>query len=196
MIDLVKAAVDLRRWESSVAWMYRDKKGLVTVGIGNLLATVEAALLLPFQVANTAHEPATTAQIRAAYLSVRAMAPAMKANVYRNAKPTLFLAAFDINALLVRRLTTEFIPALERRFTYWSTFPEPAQRALLDMAFTLGPYRLFEPAPVGYPILVRACNEGRFDIASDECERDGEQEARHEWVRQMFLAAAATPVVN
>ncbi len=205
MIDLVQAIADCRRWENSIPHMYLDthKPPLVTVGIGNLLKTVDDAIILPFQVANANRAPATTTQIRQAYAAVKAMPGGLKASAYRAAQPALFLSMFDINDLLQRRLTREFIPALERGFAgYWDGFPQPAQRALLDLIFTLGSAGLFgakamppRAAIYGYPNLVHACKSHAWRIAADESGRKGAQEARNEWTRQMFLAAAPAPLV-
>jgi len=58
--DLLK---HLLTWEGMVRHMYLDKYGYVTVGIGNLLKTVEAAKQLPFVNGDT-HQPASAAESR------------------------------------------------------------------------------------------------------------------------------------
>src|ERR1035438_435384 len=50
-------------FEGRITYMYLDILGLVTVGVGNLIDPVEAALALPFQFKNNPGSAATQDQI-------------------------------------------------------------------------------------------------------------------------------------
>jgi GH24 family phage-related lysozyme (muramidase) len=68
-IDYAHAMVLLVPSEGYVEHMYLDTKGLVTVGIGNMLPSVAAAQALPFVNRSTGNR-ATADEIAADYASV------------------------------------------------------------------------------------------------------------------------------
>jgi GH24 family phage-related lysozyme (muramidase) len=175
---------DLLRWEGYTENMYVDTRGFVTVGIGNMLPSAEAAKKLPFIDAKTG-KPATPEQIEAAFAAVARMRKGMSADKYA-AATTLRLPESTVRQLASDRLKNEFLPALRRMFPGFDSFPASAQQALVDMAYNLGTGGLAK-----FKNLRAACEAGDWARAATECSRSTSRPARNEWTRQMFLEAAA-----
>ena len=175
---------DLLRWEGYADNMYVDTRGFVTVGIGNMLPSAEAAKKLPFIDAKTG-KPATPEQIEAAFAAVARMRKGMSADKYA-AATTLRLPESTVRQLASDRLKNEFLPALRRMFPGFDSYPASAQKALVDMAYNLGAGGLAK-----FKNLRAACEAGDWARAATECSRSTSRPARNEWTRQMFLEAAA-----
>ncbi|HEY7392294.1 MAG TPA: hypothetical protein VH640_27495, partial [Bryobacteraceae bacterium] len=77
-----------------------------------------------------------------------------------------------------------FQEALTKTFPQWSTFPEPAQEALFDMAFNLGIAGLHK-----FPKLLAGVNSQNWEIAAAECQRQGISEARNQETASLFRRA-------
>lgn len=178
---------DLRRWEGVVPHMYLDQKGLVTTGVGNLLATIEDALALPWE---RRGQPATREEVEFNYGAVQALPWGMAARRYVF-PDGVTLTSEAIDELLVRRIEG-FLDQLHRRMVDFPKFPDPAKRALMDMIFTLGAGGLFGTSKLhGFPNLVRACRLMDWRSAADHCHRRAPcREERNAWVRGLFLEAA------
>src|ERR1700690_255901 len=75
---------NIKRWEGVVGHMYLDspKPPLVTVGAGNMLASVSAAQALPFVNAKTGR-PATKEEVAHAFQKVTEMSGAHPASRYQ-----------------------------------------------------------------------------------------------------------------
>jgi GH24 family phage-related lysozyme (muramidase) len=179
--DLV---ADLLRWEGRTSHMYVDTRGYVTTGIGNMIPSAEAAKKLPWIDAKTG-KPATPEQIEAAFTAVAGMPKGMKAGNYASAT-TLRLPDSTVRQLASDRLKNEFLPALRRMFPDFDSFPESAQKALVDMVYNLGAGGLAK-----FKNLRAACEAGDWARAATECSRSTSRPERNEWTRQMFLEAAA-----
>jgi GH24 family phage-related lysozyme (muramidase) len=127
---------DLKTWEGCVAYMYLDTVGLVTVGIGNLLRTVDDAKALPFIDMDTG-KPASQQAIEAAYSAVNKMPPAQHWSKYK-LRPSLELSEETSGELALARVANEFLPRLRRAFPDFDTYPPSAQRFMIDMAYNGG----------------------------------------------------------
>lgn len=127
---------DLKTWEGCVPYMYLDTVGLVTVGIGNLLRTVEDAKALPFVDSDT-DEPASQLAIEQAYAAVSKMPPAQHWSKYK-LRPSLELSNETSRDLALTRVASEFLPRLRRAFPDFDTYPPSAQRFMIDMAYNGG----------------------------------------------------------
>jgi hypothetical protein len=97
----------------------------------------------------------------------------------------LVLPADVRNQLAVDRLTREFLPGLRRMFPGFDAYPEPAQRALVDMAYTLGVKGL----EVRFPKLVAACRSNNFSLAAAQSSRSSARAERNATTRSHFLEA-------
>jgi GH24 family phage-related lysozyme (muramidase) len=175
-IDVGALRDDLLRWEGNKPFMYLCSAGYVTTGIGNKLANAQEAIALPWQHRATGL-PATPAEIRTAFERVQAMT-----SEFRRADPKvpnpfgaqhyekvsdLVLPDGAANQLAADRLEKDFLKGLRALFPAFDTYPQPAQRALVDMAYTLGVRGL----ETKFPTVVKACRDGQFAVAAKHCHR-------------------------
>jgi GH24 family phage-related lysozyme (muramidase) len=166
---------ELLRWEGSKPFMYADTRGHVTTGIGTKLAGVGDAVALPWQHRNTGL-PATPAEIQCAFERVQARFddfrranpdPKESAAAGYYAKTTdLVLPPEAVTALASSRIEG-FLKSLRRLFPGFDGYPIAAQRALVDMTYTLGAKGLQQK----FPTLVAACRSGDFAAAARHCHR-------------------------
>jgi GH24 family phage-related lysozyme (muramidase) len=177
---------DLLRWEGRTSHMYRDTRGYVTVGIGNMLRTAEAAMSLPFVDAATGRA-ATPEQVAEAFATVARMPHGQdyRAGFFAPAT-SLRLPVATVRQLATERLDREFLPALRRQFAGFDSYPASAQQALVDMVYNLGAGGLSR-----FRNLHEACESGDWARAAAECSRSSSRPERNEWTRAMFLRAAA-----
>ena len=80
--DTRSLCAELLRWESCRPHMYVDSRGFVATGVGHALPTVDAAIALPWRHRATGLS-ATPAEIRRAFVRVRALGPRQKTLSYR-----------------------------------------------------------------------------------------------------------------
>jgi GH24 family phage-related lysozyme (muramidase) len=175
---------DLARWEGQTTHMYADTRGNVTVGIGHKLPSAKAAQMLPLVDARTG-KPATKEQITAAFAAISQMPKGMRARAYASAT-TLRLPEAAARQIAHERLQNEFLPALRRLFPRFDGYPTFAQRALVDMIYSLGAGGLAK-----FSKLRAACEAGDWEKASAECSRSTSRPERNEWTREMLLEAGA-----
>jgi murein L,D-transpeptidase YcbB/YkuD len=135
-----------RPLEGEVPWTYQDPKGLVTIGIGNLIDPVALALAVPSYGAEYYDKAApddavTDAQIRADWERVK-NDPSLKGN-WRAAEPVtqLRLRSEDINTLVARKAAEfeTYMVSHVAAFANFPNWPADAQLGLLSMAWAMGP---------------------------------------------------------
>jgi GH24 family phage-related lysozyme (muramidase) len=169
--------------EGCVPWMYCDRKGLVTVGIGHLLSHSGAAEGLSFVRADGADASADE-KLEAWGDVKRYFAPGLTADGYRSV--TTLRLSKEMAARVFRvRLLAEFLPGLERRFPGLLAWPRPAQLAVIDMAYSLGLGGLDRYERFG--AFLRARN---FEGAARECARAGSRPSRNLWTQDTLEKAA------
>ena len=179
---LDEAIAALRRFEGSIPWMYLDTVGKVTIGVGMMLPSLEAARSLPFMFGDRA---ATLEEIGREYQRVSAMKPGLLARVYRKASG-LTLSEETINERLQHTLLG-FEGYLRSHIPSYDTLPDAAKLGLLDMIYNLGPGKLFSQ----YPRLLKAIAAGDWSGAAAASMRRGPAAARNSWTRQQFDDAAS-----
>jgi GH24 family phage-related lysozyme (muramidase) len=162
----------IRRYEGEVAFMYLDTKGLVTVGIGNLIDPVALALPLPFQfkaqneLGRPAGRAATRAEIEAEWscLESNPNRRALISGGHRACEPVTNLELSPENR---RQLFETKSAANERQliaqFPDFQVWPADAQLGLLAMAWGLG-----AAFPERWPKFSAACRQRDFAGASAE----------------------------
>lgn len=187
MVDPGEFVANIARFEGKIAWLYLDSVGLVTVGVGNYLRSAAEALKLPFMFGD---QPATTRDIGNDYARVARMVPNKPATFYR-AATSVMLRDEDIDALLLRRLESEFIPGLERVFPGFDGFPAQAQSGVLDMAFNLGLHGLESK----FPHFCAAVRAQDWKGAAANCSRSSCRPERNKWTIAQFNEAGA-PLVG
>ncbi len=207
---------ELKVYEGFANHLYRDINGHVTVGYGHLLKTVGAATGLSFQIKEAAHpapppspqafltslrvtpllrEPtfqlprtraATQAEIKTDWNAVMAQPFGKKyaAGYYQKFTKTFLTLAF-CETLFDHDIEAK-IAEVRAKFDAFDTFPQPAQEAILDMAFNLGVSKLYTI----FQNLREAILAENWSKAAGKCHRRDLDEARNEATRQRFLEAA------
>jgi hypothetical protein len=130
------------RFEGRVTHMYLDVKGLVTVGIGNLIDPVDLALALPF-VHKQDESPATQDEIRAEWESLKADKDELAKAGWTACTPRtqLKLTDQDLDALVLSK-AAQFEATLRSttpEFASFDSWPADAQLGVLSMAWAMGP---------------------------------------------------------
>lgn len=120
--------------EGRYSYLYRDVRGLVTTGVGNLCDPVGLAISLPWQ--HPDGTPATADEIAADWHRVKALPAGMVAWRYAGSRP-LVLSDEAIDSLVTSTLNAN-ARILAAFFPDFATFPPPAQQALLSLAWACG----------------------------------------------------------
>jgi hypothetical protein len=155
------------KFEGRVTYMYLDIKGLVTIGVGNLIDPVSAAQALPFVFKNNPAGPAATADQIAREWQTLKNDPSLAVKGYLACGPLTQLELSDntIDVLIVQRLTqNEGFMKRQPWFQQFDQWPADAQLGLLSMAWAMGP-----AGPGGFPKFRAACQSLDFGSASQEC---------------------------
>ena len=182
--ELLQEIVDRTMgFEGAIPWMYRDTSpaGIVTCGAGHALFSADAAILLPWRMGT---EHALPGQVRSDYLAVQ-LAPTGHTAAYYASLSACRMADEDVRGLcrldLISRWATlrKFLPDAE-------FYPDGAQSALADMAFSLGPRFA---ANGSWPALTAAVLANNWPEAARQCHRRGISEARNKATRDLFLSA-------
>jgi GH24 family phage-related lysozyme (muramidase) len=152
------------RYEGRVRWMYVDVKGLVTVGVGNLIDPKPAALGLPFVSRHTG-EAVRPDRIGEEWDRLKADAADLGRRGHRACEAITDLRLPDdaIDELVWARVTTNEA-VLTRSFADFALYPADAQLGLHSMAWALG--AAFAPRWPRFSAAVRALD---FATAADEC---------------------------
>lgn len=179
---------DLQAHEGCVTWLYCDSHGFVTTGIGNLVPSADACAALPwFHAANNpagGPVPAADGEKRSAYTKVLNAFGLIKPSAmqYRSISDLRLTLDFVIG-LVEKRLTGEFIPGIQNLCPGFDNFPQPARRAIVDMAYNLGVHGLSS-----FPRFLSACNAGDWETASRQCHRATSRDSRNDWTAQMLAS--------
>lgn len=148
--------------EGSVPWLYADVKGLVTIGIGNLVDPMESALALPF--VRPDGTPASRDEIAVAWRAVKTdPRAALLGHKYTEHLQGnhIRLDPEGIENLVYRKLDLNDY-YLMRRFAEFDTWPADAQLATHSMSWACGPAFKF-------PLLEDALNRKDFESAMVHC---------------------------
>jgi len=173
----------LMQGEGALRHMYLDTVGLVTVGVGHMIPNAEAAQALSF-VVRADGSAATSDQIAADYAGVSRQQKGLLAARYRQ------FTTLDMTDAAIQDLLSADIAGVEAgvrsKFAGYDDYPEPAQDALLDMAFNLGVTGL----ATHFPRLKAAAEARDWATCAAQCHRNGISEERNEKTRALFLSAA------
>ena len=158
-------------FEGAIPYMYLDIKGLVTVGVGNLIDPVTAATGLPFRFKNkpgiaTPGRFATRDEIIAEWNNLKGDQSLAKKG-HRACAPITNLELDDdaINDLIGARLSqNETYLKRQKAFLNFDSWPADAQLGLLSMAWAMGP-----GGPPKFRNFSAACEQQDFDTAAEQC---------------------------
>lgn len=181
--DQIKA--DMLLHEALIPHLYLDSVDKVTVGVGNMLPTLDAATALAFVLRSDTSRAATNEQIKTDWDGVNAQAGKnMRAAAF--SRFTLLHLPDDISwSLLRKRIDNEFLPGLKTIFDTWDNIPTPAKRALLDMAYNLGVGGLKK-----FKTMIEHVKKDQWDKAAAECRRSGIPDDRNQWTAARLREAA------
>ncbi len=166
--------------------MYLDSRGIVTIGIGRALETVQQAQELPFVLRGTS-TPATAHLIGLEWYAVKAQKPAMAASYYLQCT-VLELPDAAINADFNKSLNY-FTGILRRHFPKFDSYPEAAQLGLMDMIYSEGEGTLFLPKPPGSPHFCAGALANDWATCAAECKRGGVSDQRNADCAALFRSA-------
>ncbi len=156
-------------FEGVVKFMYLDVKGLVTIGVGNLIDPVSVALALPFRLKTkpgAVGRIATRAEIEAEWKLIKGKTDlARLGHRACAAVTTLELDDTAINQIIRTRLAqNESFLKRQKPFVKFDEWPADAQMALLSMAWAMGP-----GFSTGWINFHPACERMDFDKAAANC---------------------------
>lgn len=156
--------------EGVVKFMYLDVKGLVTVGMGNLIDPVSESLSLSFQHRQNggganAGQLASQQEIMDEWKKVKSRTDlSLRGAGAFDAITTLELSDFNIEALVSLKLNkNEGILKSCAEFLNFDSWPADAQMAVLSMAWALGP-----AFGSNWPKFSKSCQNRDFNQAAEE----------------------------
>lgn len=178
------------RFEGCVPYMYLDIKGLVTVGIGNLIDPVEEALKLPFRFKDNG-EKASVPDISREWKYINGLSYLKTAGAGAAAfRTTLELSDEDIGKIVKSRLLhNDIVVSSLPAFYKWDSWPADAQLGVMSMAWAMGAGGF-----KGFPKFMMAAANSDFAGMAAECKLDDSDNAgltpRNAANKQCFLNAA------
>ena len=176
--DLVIAKV--KEFEGSIPHMYLDSVGLVTVGVGSLLRTPEAAEALPF-INGDSGAPAQREEIRAEWTHVSNQEQNNYRASYYKQFTNLVLPDAAINAQVEHHLD-EFAAGLAKEIPDFDSYPDAARQGILDLAFNLGVRGVIRK----FPSFTAAFKARDWARCKAECNRPQVSAARNNHVKGLF----------
>lgn len=181
-MELAKVRDIIKQNEGSIPYMYLDTRGNVTVGVGQLLSTVEDAQQLPF-VQRATQASATADEIATDFNNVSGQKAGQVAQAYKQ-YTQLELTDEAIDNLLNQRIA-EFQDGLQGAYQGFDGYPDSVQEALFDMSFNLGLSGLVNK----FPKLRQAAEAGNWQVCAQECERRGISDERNLATKELFEQA-------
>lgn len=177
-------------FEGRVPYLYLDPEKNITVGVGQMLPNLAAALELPFQINDqTGTHPASEQQIIDSWNRLEGMAAGKIASAYYW-PGAVFLTGDEIDQLLLKVIYAldAGMPSVYATYPNW---PTPAKLAILDCAYNLGIVKLAHE----YTHLNSSLRSipPDFIAASKECGRNISNpafERRNVWTENQFILAA------
>jgi GH24 family phage-related lysozyme (muramidase) len=169
----------LKSFEGCVPYMYRCTGGDVTAGIGHALLTSADAASLKWEISG---RPASPEEIAGDFEKVSGAPIGLVAAHY--AALTACRLPDDYLASLATADIERFEGDLAKMLPQWSSYSEPAQEGLFDMAFNLGIAGLHK-----FPRFLEAVEAQNWEIAAAECHRQGISEVRNQEVASLFHQA-------
>lgn len=174
----------LHDYEGTIAHMYLDSKGYVTVGIGHLIKSVADAQSLPFVDPNTGKK-ATSIEIKADYDNVKKQTKDRRAAYYKK-YTKLILTQSDIDKLTNDHIDA-FYKELKKIYTDFDKYPLEVRLALFDMIFNLGMTNLKNT----WPNFNKAIKAKDWQKAADNSKRKAPVAAsRNKYVKDLLEKAA------
>jgi GH24 family phage-related lysozyme (muramidase) len=157
-----------KRFEGYVDWMYLDIKGLVTIGIGNLIDREHVATALPFTNKATG-AAASRDEIAAEWHDLKNRTELAQRGHKACEAVTQLRLSDDAIADLVRRRLAGNEEVLKGIFPAWENWPADGQLGVLSIAWAVG-----AALSQKFPKFTAACRSGDW-LAAAEHGRISEQ---------------------
>ncbi|MEH6650069.1 MAG: glycoside hydrolase family protein [Motiliproteus sp.] len=177
-----KLKQSINQHEGCIHHMYLDTRGNVTIAVGQLVSSATDAVKLSLVVRET-QQQATDEQITAEYDRMLQQQPGKIAAAYK-AVTQLEMTHQRVDELLDQRID-EFTTGIKGQLNDFDSYPEPAQEALLDMAFNLGVAGLRRK----FPTMMGAAARKDWQTCAAECSRRGISDHRNQATQALFQAA-------
>jgi GH24 family phage-related lysozyme (muramidase) len=174
-----------KKWEGVVQHLYLDTKGLVTVGIGNLTNTLNAAQALPFVNSSTG-QAATKGEIQTNFNAVKGMKAAMVATSYRQ-NPNLVLTNEEIEKLAGDRIRDEFLPQIRKVFSGFDGYPIEAKEVIVDITYNVGTGKIRS-----WKNLIKHAEASDWSAASEEAVVSSSSQSRNNWRKSTMASAGSS----
>ena len=157
-----------KQFEGEVNHMYLDCKGLVTIGIGNLIDPISAAMTLPLK--RNDKSLATATQISAEWHLIKSHTELAREGYQAAGRLCLYhLEPADIATLVDNKLKSNEAFMKLHYFKNWDSFSACAQLACSSMAWACG---------AGWPMIFKNCSRSVLNLdwaaASLECSIDSQ----------------------
>lgn len=167
--------------EGRTRYLYLDSEGKPTIGIGNYLPNVGAALALTTW-SRAYGRPARDVEVRQAYERIVREPKGYRAEHYASLSD-LRISDAEIDSLWNHNLA-RFEAGLVREFPAFASFPEGPQLGLFDIAYQAGVGGLVS----GFPSLCRAVRASPPDwkTAAKESHRRKSSDRRNEDTAELF----------
>lgn len=185
------------RWEGLSHNMYADSEGNVTVGIGTLLSTPEAAMKLGFKNRRVTrahgdelvgYSPASGDDIRSNYQMVKNVfndkSMKYRQKVAEWSGSPMVLTDSEIGSLAAKHINRDRA-SLQGLYAGFDSFPQSAKVALHDMAYNMGIAKLRN----SFPSFNDAVNRRDWATAAAESHRKGISDDRNNATRNQLLHA-------
>ena len=163
-------------------WMYLDTRGLVTVGVGQMLPDPPPPRRSP-STTPTASPPPPTPSSTTSPASAPSPA-AQSCHAYRCA--TSLILPDDIITALLTAATTANDAVLRPASPTTTPSPPPPNSPCSTWPTTSASPKLLRQ----YPLLLAAVEGQHWLVASQQCHRNGPGPDRNQWTAQQFLLAA------
>ncbi len=173
--------------EGRCDWMYGDRKGLVTTGIGQMLPTPQSALAFDWR--NADGTASSISAVEAAWMTIRnhGELAGHGGGAYRGLTSIRATQA-SIDARVLSTVDA-FEVTLRAQWPGWYVAPPSAQKGLMRLAWALGPAFAVE-----WPKLHAAWVSGEWETCADECripELDIDEPRANDLTAALFRGAAA-----
>jgi len=192
----------IKKHEGNFTYMYLDTRGNVTVGVGYLLSTASMTMALSssFSVrssleakkkksADEAFKKDPKQAVTDEFKAVGALSKGRLPSYYKT-NTTLDLAQSKVDALLKLEVVAAE-KSVKGIFEAFDTFPEPAQVAIIDMAYNLGTAGFKQ-----YETLISDLKKKDWATAATHCKRTGPSQSRNDETKALFEEAQKDSIVG
>lgn len=192
--------------EGPLRYFYKDTKGKVTIGYGQMIPSLDAAKNLPLYSFSGVNplRPATDGEVEEAWGLISQINPGnnnVDASSYdpvdgRYRLPNLGLKSDDMEFLLESTLRDFIRQVQPKELPNFYTAPKPARNAAADILFNVGPTKFrkeyISPATgknEGWPKFIEAFQTENWKWASEEAHRKDVGDDRNNKVKKALLEA-------